>query len=117
MIPQSVLDEINKLDLEKKDKVLKYIQREQEMGGEPAPEEILEIIKYLKSKVVSRSRSADKERAILDFEILPKDYMRIYNCHTCRYKRGNKCSNQGAPLFEEEIVNELLCVHYAFFGN
>lgn len=46
-IPQEIIDRINTLKQDQKEKVIKYIKREIEVGRIPSVDELSSIIRYL----------------------------------------------------------------------
>lgn len=117
-IPEDITREIENLDAEKKEKVLRYILRENEVGRFPARDELLEIIHYLKGKTEKDIRKSGKiigfkgENVSLENEKKPLDYIKIFNCTYCRFSKNSTCDNEDSVLFKRQIDRSVICAFY-----
>jgi hypothetical protein len=114
-----VQKELDSLDYEKKERVLRYIQREEEVGRFPSDKELLDIIFYLKSKVIKESRKqgvsvdiASGETVALNYERIPKDYLKLFNCTYCLHFSINTCNNAHSLLYNQKTNEYIVCAYF-----
>lgn len=113
-ISNAVQKELESLDHEKRDRVLRYIYREEEVGRFPSEKELLDIISYLKSKSFKESKkheveSSTAETYALNFERVPKDYLKLFNCFYCLYFEFNICNNSQSILYQNKTNEHVVC--------
>jgi hypothetical protein len=115
-IPEEIQKELEFLDIDKKEKVLRYIHRENEVGRYPSKDELLEIIRYLKGKSIKEARKQGRSTNLttgetlgLSYERQPKDYLKIYNCIYCEHQKLSTCTQPKSPLFKMKIKETVLC--------
>ena len=88
MIDENVIQELEKLDPEKKNRTLKFIQREKEAGRNPSTEEILEIIQFLKGKSEKSFQKSDFSndgQIAIGFERPVYEFIKLFNCSFCQF--------------------------------
>ncbi len=116
-IPEEIVKEMESLDAEKKEKVLRYILRENEVGRYPARDELLEIIHYLKGKTTRDSRKLSTnfrgENISIENEKQPSEYTKFFNCTFCTHYRKEFCSSEDSPLFQKQVNKFIVCFYYA----
>lgn len=119
-LSSEVKKELENLDSEKKDRVLRYIQREEEVGRFPSEKELLDIIQYLKSKSIKESRkqgigldTTTGETVALNYERVPKDYLKLFNCTYCLHFTLNTCSNSHSSLYKVKTNEHIVCSFFA----
>ena len=112
-IPEEIIQKINALKQEYKMKVVKYIEREIEVGRTPSMEELSSIIRYLnegdKRHILSEidGISLEKEK--------PKKQNSVgenSNCTTCAYQESGICKNKNSELYESKVFASIICIHY-----
>jgi hypothetical protein len=115
-IPEDIQKELEILDFEKKERVLRYIQREKEVGRQPSKEELLEIIHYLKGKTIKQARktglnidSTSGETVALNYERHPKDYVKLFNCIYCEHQKNLTCEFDRSPLYKVKVKDTVVC--------
>lgn len=118
-IPPEVQKELEALDHERRERVLRYIHREEEVGRFPSEKELLDIIYYLKSKSFKESRKqgigvdlSTGETLALNYERIPKDYLKLFNCTYCLHCELNVCNNSHSIMYKNKTNEHLVC---AFF--
>lgn len=113
-----VKKELESLDYEKRERVLRYIHREEEVGRFPSEKELLDIIYYLKSKSLKESRKqgigidSTGETVALNYERVPKDYLKLFNCTYCSHFELQICNNSHSLLYKSKTNEHVVC---AFF--
>lgn len=115
-IPEDIQKELNILDFDKKEKILRYIQRESEVGRHPSRDELLEIIRYLKGKTIKEARKTgigidlnSGETVALNYEKHPKDYLKLFNCLYCEHHKHSICNSEKSPLHKVKVKETTVC--------
>ncbi|MBP7282801.1 MAG: hypothetical protein KBA66_14560 [Leptospiraceae bacterium] len=112
-IPEEIIQKINSLKQDQKFKVIKYIEREIEVGRTPSIEELSSIIRYLDD--------SEKKTALHEIEGIslekekPKKSKQVnekWNCSTCRFQESGICKNKKSELFESKVFASIVCVHF-----
>ncbi len=112
-IPEEIIEKINALQQDHKFKVIKYIEREIEVGRTPSVEELSSIIRYLKE--------GDKKSALHEIEGIsiikdkPRKSNQVsekWNCTTCRFQESGICKNKKSELYESKVFVSIVCVHF-----
>lgn len=113
-IPEEIIQKINALKQEQKFKVVKYIEREIEVGRTPSVEELSSIIRYL--------NEGEKKHALNEIEGIslnkekPKKLNQLSensNCTTCLYQEIGICKNKKSELYESKVFASIICIHFA----
>ncbi|HRG45510.1 MAG TPA: hypothetical protein PLX69_21570 [Leptospiraceae bacterium] len=112
-IPEEIIGKINSLQQDHKFKIIKYIEREIEVGRTPSVEELSSIIRYLKE--------GDKKTTLHEIEGIsiekekPKKSNQVsekWNCVTCRFQESGICKNKKSELYESKVFASIVCVHF-----
>lgn len=112
-IPEEIIQKINSLKQDHKDKVVKYIKREIEVGRTPSVEELSSIIRYL--------NEGDKKTTLYQIEgiLMEKEksekaikVSEKWNCITCRYQESGICKNKKSELYESKVFASIVCVYF-----
>jgi len=112
-VPEDILTKLLELPPENREKVFRYIQREREVGQTPAKEKLEEIIYYLKQKKsdsVITLKSFDMDD--IEYEKSPTEYLKSFNCSTCRFLKESKCNQTVSPLFQKDVNSKILCAEF-----
>jgi len=112
-IPEEIIQKINALKQEYKFKVVKYIEREIEVGRTPSIEELSSIIRYL-SEGDKRHLLSEIDGISLEKE-KPKKQNSVgenSNCTTCAYQEFGICKNKKSELYESKVFASIICIHY-----
>lgn len=113
-IPQEIIDKINTLKQDQKEKVIKYIKREIEVGRTPSIDELSSIIRYLNES--EKKSTLYKIEGIAIEPDKPKKTLKVSeksNCLTCRFQESGICKNKKSELFESKVFASIICVHFA----
>ncbi|MBK8397207.1 MAG: hypothetical protein IPL26_18480 [Leptospiraceae bacterium] len=111
-IPEEIIQKINSLKQDHKFKVIKYIEREIEVGRTPSIEELSSIIRYLDE---SEKKTSLHEIEGISLEAKPKKMKQVnekWNCITCRFQESGICKNKKSELFESKVFASIVCVQY-----
>ncbi len=113
-IPEEIIQKINALKQEHKFKVVKYIEREIEVGRTPSIEELSSIIRYL--------NEGDKKHTLNEIEGIslekekPKKLNQLNensNCTTCAHQEFGLCKNKKSELYESKVFASIICIHFS----
>ena len=111
-IPEEIIEKINSLQQDHKFKIIKYIEREIEVGRTPSEEELSSIIRYLKEGDKTTLHeiegiSIEKEKPKKSNQVSEK-----WNCVTCRFQESGICKNKKSELYESKVFASIVCVHF-----
>jgi hypothetical protein len=115
LYPKELLQKIESLSKDKRERILKFIQREEEVGRQPATSELQEIVDYL---VLKQSREIDRSSVSgffsfsesedeSDFSL--KDSLQKYNCELCIFRKQSICSRESSILFKTMVDSRVVC--------
>lgn len=113
-IPEEIIQKINSLQQDHKFKVIKYIEREIEVGRTPSIEELSSIIRYLQEG--EKKTTLHEIEGITIVKDKPKKSNQVsekWNCTTCRFQESGICKNKKSELYESKVFASIVCIHFS----
>lgn len=112
-LSEKIKKRIQALDNSRRNKILKFLTRELEVGRTPSDEEIENILRYLEQpeshgelEQISGIKTIKEEKPK---EVPFGSLLKKWNCMVCKFQNTGKCTHSNSPMFQSAVNAMTVC--------